>query len=402
MHNWKKNTALFLSGQALSIFGSLIVQHAIGWHIVLKFQSGSLMTLYVFAAFLPMFLISPFGGVWADRFNRKHLINLADGVIALASLIAAVLFMFGFDHYGILLFFAIVRALGQGIQMPAVGAFIPQIVPQAQLTRVNGLQSAIQSFSTLTAPFLAGALMSIAPLEILFFLDVITAALSIGILYFGVKTSEQPPAQTSAQHSVSGYFSDIKAGFQYIWKHAFVCELIILSAIFTFCMAPAAFLTPLQTARNFGAEVWRLSVIEITFSAGMLLGGVLISIWSGFKRKTAAMALSCAVFGVLTIGLGLAGNFSLYVAFMTAMGLVTPLYNTPAMVLLQTNVETVYMGRVMSVFMMLGGALMPLGMLFFGPFADIVKIDFLLIATGLVITLLAIPYLASKKLRAAG
>jgi DHA3 family macrolide efflux protein-like MFS transporter len=286
--------------------------------------------------------------------------------------------------------------------MPAVGAFIPQIVPARQLTRVNGLQSAIQSFSALTAPLLAGALMSIAPLEILFFLDVITAALSIGILYFGIKAPRQRQTKTLAEHSVSGYFSDLRAGLQYIWKHAFVLELIILAAIFTFCLAPASCLTPLQTARNFGSEVWRLGVIEITFSAGMLLGGILISVWGGFKRKTATMALSCTVFGGLAIGLGLAGNFPLYVALITAMGIAVPLYNTPVMVLLQTNVAEAYMGRVMSVFMMLGSALLPLSMLIFGPLADIVKIDFLLIGTGLVIMLLAIPYIASKKLRAAG
>jgi DHA3 family macrolide efflux protein-like MFS transporter len=221
-------------------------------------------------------------------------------------------------------------------------------------------------------------------------------------LYFWVKTPEQSPTKISAEHSVSGYFADLKAGLQYIWKHAFVCELIILAAIFTFCMSPASFLTPLQTARNFGSEVWRLSVIEIAFSIGMLLGGILISVWGGFKRKTATMALSCAAFGSMTIGLGLAGNFSLYVALMTAIGLTVPLYNTPVMVLLQTKVEAAYMGRVMSVFMMLGSALMPLGMLIFGPLADTVKIDFLLIGTGLVMTLLAIPYIASKKLRAAG
>jgi DHA3 family macrolide efflux protein-like MFS transporter len=310
--------------------------------------------------------------------------------------------IFGFDHYGILLFCAGVRALGQGVQMPAVGAFIPQIAPPEQLTRVNGLQSTIQSFSALTAPFLAGALMSIAPLEILFLLDVITAALSIGILYFGVKVPEQLQTKIPAEHSVFGYFSDLKAGLQYIRKHAFVRELIILAAIFTFCMAPAALLTPLQTARNFGGEVWRLSVIEITFSIGMLLGGILISVWGGFRRKTTTIALSCVVFGGLTVGLGLAGNFPLYVAFMTVIGLSVPLYNTPVMALLQTHVEAAYMGRVMSVFMMLGSALMPLGMLIFGPLADTVKIDFLLIVTGLVMVLLAVPYLASKKLRAAG
>jgi hypothetical protein len=85
--HWKKNTLLFLTGQALSFFGTMVVQYAIMWHITLKTQSGTMMTLFTVAGFLPMFFISPFGGVWADRFNRKYIINITtNGAIALASL----------------------------------------------------------------------------------------------------------------------------------------------------------------------------------------------------------------------------------------------------------------------------------------------------------------------------
>jgi len=92
--NWKKNAALFLTGQALSFFGTMIVQYAIFWHITLKSLSGNVMTLFVLVGFLPMFFISPFAGVWADRFNRKYIINIADGSIAVFSLVVAILLMF--------------------------------------------------------------------------------------------------------------------------------------------------------------------------------------------------------------------------------------------------------------------------------------------------------------------
>ena len=146
-----------------------------------------MITLFTIAGFLPMFLISPFGGVFADRFNRKYLINMADGAIAFASLIVAILLVIGFDHIGILLACAIVRSFGQGVQSPAIGAVIPQIVPEEHLTRVNGIQNSIQSFITLSAPMISGLFMTFTSIETLFFFDVITAVIGISILFFFVK-----------------------------------------------------------------------------------------------------------------------------------------------------------------------------------------------------------------------
>ncbi|MDR2495693.1 MAG: MFS transporter [Tannerellaceae bacterium] len=126
--NWRRNVALFLSGQAVTLFGSQLVTFAIMWHVVLESQSGSAMTLFILAAMLPTFFMSPFGGVLADRYNRKHLINLADGGIALLTLAVALLYMSGYDSMWILLACSAFRALGQGIQVPAVSAFLPRIL----------------------------------------------------------------------------------------------------------------------------------------------------------------------------------------------------------------------------------------------------------------------------------
>jgi len=260
--SWKKNTAFFIAGQTLSLFGTLLVQYAILWHITLRTQSGTMMTVFTVAGFLPMFFISPFAGVWADRFNRKTIINLADGSIALVSLIVAVSLFFGSDQIVILLICAVVRSLGQGTQMPAVSAVIPQLVPQENLTKVNGIQASIQSGTTLAAPMVSAALMTFTSLEVLFLIDVVTAAAAIGILLLFVKV---PAVETQNSGSKIEYFKDLKEGFDYIKKHGYILKLVLLSSVFMILASPSAFLTPLQVVRDFGSEVWRLTAIEVTF-----------------------------------------------------------------------------------------------------------------------------------------
>ncbi len=83
--DWKKKIILFLTSQTLSLFGSSLVQYAISWYITLKTQSGVMMTISIICGFLPIFFLSPFAGVWADRYNRKTLIMLADAMIAVAT-----------------------------------------------------------------------------------------------------------------------------------------------------------------------------------------------------------------------------------------------------------------------------------------------------------------------------
>jgi len=137
--HWKRNVALFMIGQGLTLFGSMLVHYAVMWHITLRTQSGVMMTLIVMAGALPMFFISPIGGVWADRHSKKLIINVADATIAVVTLGMAVIFSLGVDMIGLLLVCLVVRAFGQGVQTPAVNAIIPELVPQEHLTQVNGI-----------------------------------------------------------------------------------------------------------------------------------------------------------------------------------------------------------------------------------------------------------------------
>lgn len=397
--HWKRDIALFLSSQTISLFGSALVQYSIMWYITLTTQSGTMMTLYIICGFIPTFLLSPFAGVWADRFNRKLLIMIADAMIAVVTLILAIIFLLGYEAIWLLFLIAAVRALGAGIQTPAVGAILPQIVPQDQLTKVNGINGTLQALIMFVAPIVSAGLLTMATIETIFFIDVITAAIAISTLLFFLKI---PLHQKAADVQTTGYLDDFKKGLDYIGQHAFLKTFFIFFAFFFVLMAPAAFLTPLQVTRTFGDDVWRLTAIEIAFSVGMIVGGGIIASWGGFKNKVYTMTFASMIMGVCTFALGIVPIFWVYLAVMAVFGVAMPIFNTPTTVLLQEKVDDNYLGRVFGVFGMISTSMMPLGMLVFGPLADAVEIEWLLMGTGLFMLVLAVFFIRNKRLVEAG
>ncbi|MBP7071905.1 MAG: MFS transporter [Clostridia bacterium] len=398
-NKWKKDIVLFIASQTISLLGSSLVQYAIMWHITLNTKSGVMMTIFIICGFLPTFFLSPFAGVWADRYNRKTIIILADLFIAVTTLLMALLFMLGYQSIVLLFVMSAFRAVGTGVQNPAVGAFIPQIVPEDKLTKVNGANGSIQAVITLVSPMIGGVLLTMSTLEAIFLIDVFTAAAAVLTLLLFLKV----PAHTKAQKTQeSSYFKDLHEGIVYIWNHSYVKKYFIFCAVFFFMLAPIAFLTPLQVTRSFGSDVWRLTAVEVAFSIGMILGGVVIASWGGFSNRIYTMALASFVTGICTLALGVVPLFWIYLSIMGIVGTTIPLFNTPSTVLLQEKVEADFLGRVFGVLNMIASSMMPLGMLVFGPIADAVKIEWMLIGTGFVMFVQGFFLIGSKDLVEAG
>ena len=396
---WQRQTALFLGSQTISLFGSSLVQYAIFWYLTLETQSGVIMTLSTIFGFLPTFFISPFAGVWADRYNRKRLIVLSDGITALSTLVLVLLFLAGQRSIWILLATSAIRAIGAGIQMPAVGAILPQIVPEKELTRINGLNGSIQAVVMLVSPMISGALYQFAPMEGIFMIDIVTAALAIAILVFLLKV---PTHEKASQEQVSNYLQDMKLGFRYIQNHAFIKRLFLYFSLAFFMAAPVSFLSPLQVARSFGDDVWRLTAIEIAFSIGMIGGGLWIASWGGFKNRIHSIAFAIGAMGLCTFGMGVIPNFWIYLFLMGLVGLVIPLLNAPSMTLLQDKVEEDFLGRVFGVQSMVASSMMPLGMLIFGPLADRMAIEILMAVSGVFLMVVAFFAIRDRVLLEAG
>ncbi|HEK9102725.1 MFS transporter [Bacillus pfraonensis] len=392
-NNWKTKIVLFLTAQTISLFGSSLVQYAIIWYITLTTSSGMMLTISTVCGFLPQIAISLFAGVWIDRYNRKKMIMLSDGIIAFATFILAILFVAGYKSIWLLFIVLLIRSAGTGIQTPAVNALIPQIVPKDNLMKVNGVNSSITSLIMFLSPAASGAILSIASIEATFFIDVMTAVIGIGIMFM-----IQVPAYINKENQQKSNVQGIKEGFAYLKENVFIKRLLVLLIIVMILASPAAFLTPLMVSRSFGAEMWRLTASEMTFSAGAAVGGILIAAWGGFRNRMHTTALACALYGLLMVGLGIAPIFVVYLLFNFLIGITMPCFNTPITVLLQEEVEPSMHGRVFSFVQISNSCALPLGMIIFGPLADIVQVESLLIYAGTFVLLCAFYIFFSKRL----
>lgn len=375
-HHWRRHVTLFLTGQLFSMFGSMLVLYVIMWHLTLETKSGVVMTLVVLIGMLPEAIVSIFGGVWADRLNRKRLIVIADGSIAIVTVLLAFVMLGGYQELWVILLISGIRSFFAGIQRPAASALIPQLVPPDQLLRINGIFQGLMAGMMILAPAAAAGIYATWGLVPAFFIDAITAVIGIGFLLL-------IPVATVRTGAGSSYLGDLRDGLRYTFTHPIIRWALGVLAIVMLLGAAPSFLTPLMIARSFGEEVWMLTANEIAFSVGMLAGSGLIAAIAPRIRRLVLVVVSIAVvFGLINIGLGLSPNIWIFVSFMLLCGLAIPIMQTPLTTLFQIKADPDYLGRVFGLVGVVMSVAMPLGMAIFGPFADLVSIESLLIIAG--------------------
>lgn len=385
MPDWKRKVAVFLVGQTITTFGSYLVQYAIFWHLTLTTKSGLVLALAAIFGFLPQAIVSIFAGVWADRVNRKIMIIVSDSTIALATLVLAFFMLSGTDDLWLIFLVMAIRSVGAGVQMPAISALVPQIVPTDQLMRVNGINSSIQSSLTLLAPVAAAAVYANFSLEAVLFIDVVTAAIGLSLL----ATISVPTLARAASAEKPSYLTDLKEGISYIFSNQLVrWVMAIFAIVFLLIVAPSN-LSPLMLVRNFGSEVWMLTVLELAFGVGMVLGGALMALLANKIDRIAAIIGTSILFGILAIALGFTVNLIVFYVLFFLIGLAVPAFSTSAMTLLQETVEPERQGRVFGFVGIVMAVAMPLGMSILGPLADVVSVEILMIVTGAATVLIA-------------
>jgi DHA3 family macrolide efflux protein-like MFS transporter len=386
MPGWKKKVSVFLVGQTITTFGSLLVQYALLWHLTLTTKSGVVLALAAVFGFLPQAVVSIFAGVWADRVNRKVMIILSDSTIALATLVLAFFMLSGVDDLWLIFLVMAVRSVGAGIQMPAISALIPQIVPTDKLMRVNGINSSVQSSLLIIGPVAAAGIYSTLSLAAILFVDVVTAVIGLSLL----ATIAVPTLSRAASDDKPSYFTDLREGLKYIFSNDLVrWVMAIYSIVFLLVVAPSN-LSPLMLVRTFGDDVWLLTILELSFGIGMVAGGALMAIFGSKADRLGMMVGTSILFGVLAVVMGFTTNLILFYTLFFLIGLAVPAFSTSSMTLLQETVEPERQGRVFGFVGIVMAVAMPIGMAVLGPLADIVSVEILLIATGAITVLIAV------------
>ena len=157
-----------------------------------------------------------------------------------------------------------------------------------------------------------------------------------------------------------------------------------------------------MVTRAFGDDAWRLTLNEIVFFIGSILGGGLISIWGGFKNKIYTLALGCFLCGLFGVVMGIvsfANMFIIYLIIMGLMGILMPMFNTPSIVILQETVEEEMYGRVFSIVNIIASGIMPLSMVLFGPLADAIAIETILIISSVAFMIVPVALIRDKTIK---
>lgn len=360
------------TGQAFSLLGSQLVQFALIWWLTQETGSATVLALASLVGLLPQVVLGPFVGPLVDRWNRRWTMILADAVVALATLGLATLFWLGqveIWHVYIALF---VRALGGTFHGPAMSASVSLIVPEEHLTRVQGFNQILNGGLNIVSAPLGALLLQLLPIQGVLLVDMVTAAIAITTV--AVVHVPQPRHEAPTEPGARGgqYWRDLQAGFRYVLGWRGLLILMGLAMMINLMMVPSVSFMPLLVTDHFRGTAWHLSAMEAGLGVGVIVGGLLLGAWGGFRRRIYTSLLGVMGIGlsVLLVGLVPAPAFVLAVILMGTMGLTMSFANGPLMAVLQATVAPAMQGRVFTLLTSGATAMMPLGLIAAGPLAD--------------------------------
>ena len=375
---------VLFSGQAFSLFGSRLVQFALVWHLTELTKSPSVLATASIAALLPQVFIGPFAGALVDRWNRRVVMMIADSLIALSILFLAVMFSVGrvevWHIYAIMMF----RAAGGAFQWPAMQASTSMMVPRKHLSRVAGLNQSLSGLVAVSAPPLGALLLAIMPIEYVLVIDVLTAIFAVGPLVF-IKVP-QPEHDVGSARGVLG---DMKEGFQWIFKQKGLLVIMLMSLCINMVTTPTFTMLPLLITEFFKGGAIELAWVQSANGVGMILGGITLGVWGGFKSKinTAFSGLFVAGIGLLVFSRTPADMLWIGVASMFVFGFMNSIANSSFFSVLQALIPHDMQGRVFTLIMSTSVAVSPIGLAIAGPVVELTGLRFWFVISGVVFML---------------
>ena len=371
--NWKRKFLPIWGAQIFSLLGSGLVQFALVWYITQQTGSAVMLTTATFVSLIPEVLIAPFAGALVDRLNRRIVMIVADGLVALVTLILVLLF--ALDQIQVWHIFVVLflRSLGGIFHWPAMQASTALMVPDEHLSRFAGINQALRGGMNIIAPPLGALLMSLLQFYQVIAVDVVTAIIAITPLFFF--SIPQPFRKDTVEMVTPKSISrDVVEGFKYLKNWRGMLYLVLIAAVLNFLLAPAGTLLPLMVTQHFQGGVWQLSLLESISGIGTVLGGVTLGVWGGFKNRihTVQLGIIGIGLGVFVFGLAPANLFWLGVVGFTITGFMGPIANGPLNAIMQSKVEPEMQGRVMGVTNSLCAMMMPIALLIAAPVAELV------------------------------
>lgn len=374
LEKWKKEFLIIWSGQAVSILTSSIIQMAIIWYLTDKTKSAAILSFATFIGFLPQAILGSFAGVFIDRYDRKSIMIISDGAIALLTFSLVVVGFLGEIPIWFIMVILFGRSVGSAFHNPSLQAITPLIVPKEKLTQYAGYSQSFESISYLISPAIAALLYSLWDLHIIVLIDVIGAAFAIFMLLF-VKVPNTNKSETQKENK--SYFYEFKEGISVLKTEPGMWALLLISGLYAMIYFPIGTLYPLITMTHFKGTFVDSSIVEIIFSLGSLIGAFLLGLIGNKIKKIRAISKSIGIYGIGLIIAGIlpSNGFKVFVILSLIMGASVPFYSGVQTSIFQMKFKSEYLGRVLSLSSSLTMFAMPLGLILSGLFVDIIGIS---------------------------
>ena len=372
-YKWKQKFFTIYAGQAVSLITSAILQMAIIFYITEKTGSAMVLSIASLIGFLPYAVLGPTIGVLVDRYNRKAIMIIADLIIAIVGAVLAFIALYIEIPIWMIMVVLFIRSVGTAFHSPALSAVTPLIVPESQLTKCAGYSQSLQSISYIISPAAAAFLYSIWELNMIIGIDIFGAIVASTTLAF-IKI---PKLDAEKQELNPSFIKDMKDGFYILKENKGLFTLLLMGTLYMFVYMPINALYPLISMEYFKGTPMHVSITEIAYASGMLIGGMILGLFGSYKKRIILITASIFMMGAsLTIsGLLPPSDFVIFALCCAIMGFSVPFYSGVQTALFQEKIKPEYLGRVFSLTGSIMSLAMPVGLILSGLFADRIGVN---------------------------
>ena len=359
-----RNFQLFFSGQLISLIGTWMQTIAQAWLVYRITGSSLLLGVVGFAGQIPIFILSPLGGLAADRWNRHRIViatQLASMILAL--ILAALTLLHVVKTWEIILLAALLGAVN-AFDIPGRQSFLIEMVSREDLMNAIALNSSMFNGARVIGPAIAGILVSRIGEGWCFFANGLSyIAVIAGLMLMKLAPHHPVRAGTSP-------FEHIAEGFRYIQRTAPILALITLIGIVSLVAVPYSVLMPIFADRILHRGAHGLGILMGSAGVGALLGALTLASRRGVKGLGRVVGYSAMVFGISLILFSLSKFFWLSVFLLVPVGYGVMLQMSSSNTLIQAMVPDELRGRAMAMYTMMFMGMAPIGSLLSGVFAD--------------------------------
>ena len=382
-YNWKQRFFTIYAGQAVSLITSAILQMAIIFYITEKTGSAMVLSIASLIGFLPYAVLGPAIGVLVDRYNRKTIMIIADLIIAIAGAVLAFIALYMEIPIWMIMVVLFIRSVGTAFHSPALSAVTPLLVPEDQLTKCAGYSQSLQFISYIISPAAAAFLYSIWELNAIIAIDVFGAIVAI----IALALIEIPKLDVEKQELSLSFIKEMKDGFYILKENKGLFALLLIGTLYMLVYMPINALYPLISMEYFKGTPMHVSITEIAYASGMLIGSMLLGLFGSYKKRIILITASIFMMGAsLTIsGLLPPSGFVVFALCCAIMGLSVPFYSGVQTALFQERIKPEYLGRVFSLTGSIMSLAMPVGLILSGLFADRIGVSNWFLISGILI-----------------